>query len=140
MFPAGRIVAYVTITAAVVGVVALSLTALTADSSTTRPAVLFSVMATWVVAILAVLPVATLARRGVRATLIASLLGMAVRMMLCLGVALLGIYILDMPATVLLLTMVGGYVVMLFVEVAFVARYLWFQDSPVGSPAHRPCR
>lgn len=90
----------------------------------------------WVGAVLALAPVATLARRGLRRLITGYFVGMGLRVVLSLAGAYVCIAYLNLPPGPVALTLVAMYLPLLFVETGCIGRYLW----PLGSTgiAHRP--
>jgi len=79
--------------------------------------------------VLATIPVAIVGSRSASAAIFAYLAGMIGRILLCLAAALVGVELMQLPATPALLSMVAIYMVLLLIDVAMVGRYLTGKDS-----------
>ena len=134
-FPTAAVLLTLTAAAAVTGAGAFALVSQTVGAAAARPAVLFAVLVAWVSSLLAVVPLALAAARGVTATIVAYFIGMMGRLLICLAAALVAVGLLKLPATPTLLSMAAAYLVLLLIEVAFVGRYLMRRDSMVEPDA-----
>jgi hypothetical protein len=101
-------------------------------SSAGTSAVLFACVATWLAALAGLTPMAIAAPQGAQPVVVAYLLGMAVRVLVCLLTGLVGIFALRLATTPLLLTMGVLYLPLLLIEIVLVSRYLARMDG------HRP--
>lgn len=86
----------------------------------------------WAAAVAGVLPVAAMGARGALPTAVGYFIGMAVRLLVCLGAFLIVSFEEVLPRRPFAVALVGFYVPLLWVEVAFVARYLWLKDAWVS--------
>jgi hypothetical protein len=89
----------------------------------------------WLISLIGLLPVVLLGPLGVMQTVWGYFLGSALRVMLGLA----GWYLVStsqqLPADMTGLALVAAYLPLLFVEVGFVARYLWDKDAAARSGA-----
>jgi hypothetical protein len=79
----------------------------------------------WLSSLAALGPVAMLAHGGPHGVLRGYLIGAGTRVLICLLAAVLFIKLSEPTRTAVILTLVGTYLVTLFVESALVARHLW---------------
>jgi hypothetical protein len=98
-----------------------------------RPAVAPMIVATaagvFALSLLGLLPVVLLGPRGVMPTVAGYFVGMFIRLPAALGAYLWVELAGTIPADPVLHTLAPTYVLLLFVEVAFVGRYLWAKDD-----------
>lgn len=97
---------------------------------------LASIFAAW----LGLLPVILLGHLGVMATVYSYFIGAAIRVVLCLSAGVAAVVVGKLPAATVGLTLIAMYLPLLFVEVGFVARFLWMKDFtyPALAPSTNP--
>lgn len=128
-YPALLTIASLTGAAVVAGVLARALVGLlvASDANLTRAVLIMTIIA-WAISIVGLLPVILLGPMGVLPTVWGYFIGAGLRVVL----GLTGWYLVQMltslPADMTGLALVAAYVPLLFVEVGFVAYYLWHKD------------
>lgn len=133
VFPVTAVLLALTSAAVLSGAVAFAVVLWTVDVTEALSAAPFAAIIVWVGAVLAIVPVALVSRRGTSATISAYMAGMVGRILFCLFGALVGVELLELPSTSTLLSMVGIYLVMLLLDAALISRYLRGSDPPPGS-------
>ena len=131
-FPITAALIALTVAAVASGAVAFAVVSWTVDISEASSAAPFAAIIVWIGAVLAIVPVALVSRRGTSATISAYMAGMVGRILFCLLGALAGVELLELPSTSTLLSMVGIYLVMLLLDAALISRYLKGKDPPSG--------
>lgn len=101
-------------------------------------AALLAVAGTYAAALLSLFPLAIVRQPTAHTVVTAYLAGMVLRMMLCLGAALLAVAVLHWPMESTLLTMAVTYLALLGVEVFFVVRYVNGLDRPSRTGPNPP--
>ena len=134
-FPTWRAGVWLTAVALAAGAVAALIARAWTGAVDAAHAAVFSAVVTWAAAILGLIPVAKAGPQGVDATVRAYFIGMAGRLLLCLGAGAVGVYILALRADALLLSLAATYLPLLFVEAALVGRYVWLKDPRPSAPA-----
>jgi hypothetical protein len=99
-------------------------------------AVLASVAASWLAALIGIVPLAVRGPAGVMPAIWGYFLGAAVRMVLCVAAAGAFIKLARWPAGPVAVTLVGSYLLLLLVETKIAARYLLAKDAG-GAAAKR---
>ena len=87
-----------------------------------------TVTAVWTLALISLVPVALLGRRGVMPTAAAWFIGMFVRLVGCLGGYLLIALTTDLPTAPVFTALAVTYPTLTLIEAALVGRYLWQKD------------
>jgi hypothetical protein len=105
------------------------------DADGARRAVLFTGVASGVIALLAIAPVAILSPLGVTATAYGYFMGAGLRVVATLLAAVVGIKLLQLPVSPLAATLMGTYLPLMMVEVALVASHLWRMQAPALTEA-----
>lgn len=127
-FPIARTGALLTLAAALAAG-GLWLIGLPADVVLTMGAIV------WLSALLGVMPVAVYGPRGLMPALFAYYAGAGVRILLCLAAVVVLIKRLAMPAGPVVVTLMTTYLLLLFVEVKQVMRFIRISDLPTGKEA-----
>ena len=127
-FPVLAAAGSLTLTAALCG----GLLALAAEGAPARVAVAVTTSALWAMALLALVPVVLMGPRGVMPAVIGCFLGMGLRLLGALGLSLVLLFKTNLPTGPVVRTLILIYLPLLFVEVAFVGRYLWQKDTLAG--------
>lgn len=129
-FPLGWSLAALTGTAvAVAAALALLVSAMTEAEGAERT-VVWMVGVCWVFQVLALIPVWGVSRLGLMPVVYAYFGGAAFRLLASLGLLAVAIGIAQLPPVAVAVGVLSAYLCMLFVEVAFVGRYLWTMDQP----------
>lgn len=128
-FPTLKAIAALTLSgAAVAGLLLMAVWHFQPDqpdaASAAKLMALASVFAAW----LGLLPVILLGHLGVMATVYSYFIGAAIRVALCLSAGVAAVVVGKLPAVTVGVTLIAMYLPLLFVEVGFVARYLWAKD------------
>jgi hypothetical protein len=134
-FPTVRALIALTVMAVMTGAIAFFVVQSNYGAGTARSIVGFAVLVVWVASVLAIIPVALFGPRGVTATMVAYLSGMAGRLLACVAAALIVVQSQFLPAAPTLLSMGAAYLGMVIVETAIVGRYLRSKDSIGGHQA-----
>lgn len=133
-FPAGLTVAALTAAAVLSALLAQPLVALlTRSGPEVQRSVLVMTAVAWLISVVGLLPVVFLGPLGVMPTVWGYFMGSAMRVVLGLVGWYLACTSLKLPADMTGLALVTAYLPLLFVEVGFVARYLWAKDEAAAA-------
>lgn len=128
-FPLGPALSLLTAAALLLAGVNYGLVGWNWPQAPVRSLTLFAGLVVWGSAILALMPVVLLCRRGVMPTVYGYFIGMALRLPLCLSAAIFAAKAGYLPGKPLLVALVIFYFPLLLMEVGLVGRYLWAQDA-----------
>lgn len=123
-------VATVTAVAALAGALAWAVVPAVSDghAAVTQTVGLMAALG-WATALVSLLPVALLGSLGVMATVGGWFVGTAARVAITLGVAVVLVRRLGLPADAATWSLMIVYLALLFTETGLVGRYLWMKDS-----------
>jgi len=133
-FPAMRTAAAIILAAALLTPASWFVAGVVGDKAQAMGATLFALVLVGGLALLSLVPVAILERRGVMATVVAWFAAMLVRLPACLIAAAVAVRCGTFDGPTLAVTLGVFYVPLLLVEAGLVGRHLWHKDDAQGEP------
>ena len=98
----------------------------------------FTIGLVWLASLVSLWPVKVLGPKGIIPTVWGYFLGAAVRLLLCLIASVWAVTRFGLHEHQVMVMLVVAYLPLLFVEAAWVGRYLWLKDGLLDPTANNP--